>query len=170
MKPIKQLSTISYIKVSVFVLLISLSATAFSETIAIDDESFTEIPSAAQKVVKELEAKTIKRDELYRSDCSYIGTFINLGGNEEKTDMIISTEGACNWGASSGPVIILISTKNGGYEVAIDARGYFVNLGTTLHGKYPNEKVSVTISGGGIYSGESFYVFTGEKYKRLSSE
>jgi hypothetical protein len=95
------------------------------------------------------------------ADCKFIGKPIDLSGQGKKSDFVVTTTNACDWGASAGPIWVIR-----GNEIVLSTSTYSIKLKS----EKTNDLFVIQTSHGsaGVASVE-FWSFTGKKYKKTQS-
>lgn len=103
----------------------------------------------------------IRKTNEVEADCKFIGKPIDLSGQGAKSDFVVTTANACNWGASAGPVWIIRGAK-----IVLSTSAYAIKLKS----KKDNGLFAIQTSHGsaGVASVE-YWSFTGKKYKKTQS-
>lgn len=104
---------------------------------------------------------TIRKTNEVGNDCKFIGKPIDLSAQGKKSDFVVTTAAACDWGASAGPVWIIRNN-----EIVLSTSTQSI----TLKPEKNNELFVIQTShaSAGIASVE-LWSFTGKKYIKSKS-
>ena len=140
-----------------FLLIASLN---LSPIIAIADDFYIE-EKGLQPVSKSIDAAIRKTKDLDTS-CKLIGKTINLTGQGQKNDFVVTTANACEWAASAGPLWV-VRGNGKTYKVVLSYLTYTLKL----RNKKNNGLYAIQTSRGtaSMYEIE-FWSFTGKQYKK----
>jgi hypothetical protein len=92
------------------------------QTFTIEDEDLSAVPQNAKTIIRQAEAKD---DDLQK--CKFVGKAVDLDGDGQATDLIVTTQDASGWDAALGPIWVLrhvgdtfvVVFSDGGYSVTI---------------------------------------------------
>lgn len=147
-------------KISPVVLaLLIVTVEARAEDFYIEEEHLSSPPSY---VAAALAAENL--DDGADNKCAFIGKFVDLDGDGSSTDYIATTDHACGWGASAGPIVVLLCSKMS-CAPALSSLGY----GLALHQGKGKKLRNITVTSGtaGHYE-ESLWEYNGSRYVRKS--
>jgi hypothetical protein len=127
------------------------------QTFTIEDDDLSEVPRNAEVVIRHSEAKD---DDLQR--CELVGKAIDLDGDGQATDFIITMRDAAGWGAALGPIWVL---RNAGdsFVIVLSDGGYSVTIGKAKHKGLYDLIISAESAG---WSRQSIWKFNGKSYKK----
>ncbi len=98
------------------ILVLSITATnAKADDFSIEEKGLKPVPKSIDDAIR----KTKELSE----ECKLIGKAIDLTGRGKKSDFIVTTADACDWGASAGPVWVLSND-----EVVLSTGTYSIKL------------------------------------------
>jgi len=124
------------------------------------EEELKPISSAGIKAIKEYESSSGEQ-----FTCTLIGKFVDLSGTGNSTDLIVTTENACKWATSAGPVWVL-KNKGNKYNVVLNFVTVDVELLKAKSNGLRNIKTSRGTAG---YAEVEFWGYTGKRYKETVS-
>ncbi len=92
---------------------------------AIEENDLRPIPAAADTAIRQGEGNAYNVEA-----CQFKGKSVDLDGDGRATDLVVTTENACGWGAGLGPIWVVRGTKDtysmvlsdGGYRLTIEKR------------------------------------------------
>lgn len=128
---------------------------------AIEDPSLTDPPASVQSA--------IRRDASYRDydRCVIIGKPIQLADQSRYQYFIVTTANACNWGASLGPIWLVVARKRHA-AVVLATGGSALTANPQAHGGLRD--VTVLIPGGACRSIERHFRFDGRSYVQVGTD
>ena len=144
-------------KLSLFIFgLLMVASTSWAvENFTIEDDDLSAVPHNAQIVIRHAEAKD---PDLQR--CELVGKAIDLDGDGQATDLIVTIEDASGWDAALGPIWVL---RNAGdsFVIVLADGGHSVTIGKEKHKELHDLTISTESTG---WSRQSIWIFNGKRY------
>jgi hypothetical protein len=127
------------------------------QTFTIEDDDLYAVPQNAEVAIRQAEAKD---DDLQK--CEFVGKAVDLDGDGQATDLIVTTQDASGWDAALGPIWVLRHVGDS-FVIVLSDGGYSVTIGKTKHkGLYD---VTIYAESAG-WSRQSIWQFDGKRYKK----
>jgi hypothetical protein len=102
------------------VFVIVLPNFAIADDFSIEDKDLISVPKEAVIAIEEA-------DPYIEESCHFIGKPISLSGQSPSSDLIVTTENACDWAANAGPVWVL-KKEGESYNVVLSFITYTVTI------------------------------------------
>ena len=136
-------------------LLMAASASWPVQTFTIEDEDLSAVPQNAQIVIRNAEAKDADLQK-----CELAGKAVDLDGDGQATDLIVTIEDASGWDAALGPIWVL---RNAGdsFVIVLSDGGHSVTIGKEKNKGLHDLTISAESAG---WSRESIWKFNGKRY------
>jgi hypothetical protein len=83
-----------------------------------EDESLSPVAKSADEAIRKAETE----HQSWLRDCSFIGSPVDLGGDETSSYLAVTTRKGCSWGAADAPIWVLRNNA-GRYSVILSASG-----------------------------------------------
>jgi hypothetical protein len=130
-------------------------------TFTIEDDDLSAIPNNAEIVIRRAEAKDADLQK-----CEFVGKAVDLDGDGQTTDLIVTLQDAGGWDAALGPLWVLRDMGDS-FVVVLSEGGYSVSIGKGKH-KGLHDLIISTESAG--WSRQSVWQFNGERYKKVKEQ
>jgi len=93
------------------------------QTFTIEGDHLCAVPHNAKGIIRHAEAKD---DDLQK--CEFIGKAVDLDGNGQTIDLIVTRENAVGWDAALGPIRVLRHVGDS-FAIVLSDGGYAVTTG-----------------------------------------
>jgi len=125
------------------------------QTFTIEDDDLSAVPHKAEVAIRHAEAKD---DDLQR--CKLVGKGVDLDGDGQATDLIVTIEDASGWDAALGPIWVLRNTGDS-FVIVLSDGGHSVTIGKIKHEGLHDLTISAESAG---WSRQSIWRFNGKRY------
>jgi|SRR5271157_529360 len=127
------------------------------QTFTIEDDDLSAVPHNAEVIIRHAEAKD---DDLQK--CEFVGKAVDLDGDGQATDLIVTTQDASGWDAALGPIWVLRNTGDS-FAIVLSDGGYSVTIGKAKHQGLYDLTIYAESAG---WSRQSIWQFNGKRYKK----
>ena len=116
-------------KLNLLVLGLLMVASTFwpVQNFTIEDDDLSAVPHNAEVIIRHAE---VKDDDLQK--CEFVGKAVDLDGDGQATDLIVTTQDASGWDAALGPVWVLRHAGDS-FAIVLSDGGYSVTIGKAKH-------------------------------------
>lgn len=139
----------------IFGLLMVASTSWPLQTFTIEDDDISAVPQNAEIVIRQSEAKD---NDLQK--CEFVGKAIDLDGDGQATDLIVTIADASGWDAALGPIWVLRKSRDS-FEIVLSDGGHSVTIGKAKHKGLYDLTISAESAG---WSRQSIWKFNGKRY------
>jgi hypothetical protein len=130
-------------------------------TFTIEDDDLSAIPHNAEIVIRRAEAKDADLQK-----CEFVGKAVDLDGDGQSTDLIVTIEDASGWDAALGPIWVLRPAGDS-YVIVLSDGGHSVSIYKAKHKELHDVIISAESAG---WSRQSIWQFNGERYKKAKEK
>ena len=109
-------------RIFIAVMIVLCSTIAVAQDFYIEENGLRPVPSTADAAIRKAESDI--------AECRFEGKTIDLDGDGNATDLVVTTQDACAWGAALGPIWVLRAEK-GSFTLVLSYGGYSLTLGKT---------------------------------------
>jgi hypothetical protein len=131
------------------------------ENFTIEDDDLYAVPQNAEVAIRQAEAKD---DDLQK--CEFVGKAVDLDGDGQATDLIVTLRDASGWDAAVGPLWVLRRIGDS-LVIVLSEGGHSVTIGKTKHKGLYDLAISAESAG---WSRQSIWQFNGERYKKAKEK
>ena len=125
------------------------------QTFTIEDDDLSAVPHNAEIVIRQAEAKD---NDLQK--CEFVGKAVDLDGDGQATDLIVTIEDASGWNAALGPIWVLRKSGDS-FAIVLSDGGHSVTIGKARHKGLYDLTISAESAG---WSRQSIWKFNGKRY------
>ena len=142
-------------------LLMAVSTSWPIQTFTIEDDDLSAVPLTAEVVIRHAEAKD---NDLQKSE--FVGKAVDLDGDGQATDLIVTMRDAKGWGAALGPIWVLLNYGDS-FVIVLSEGGHSVTIGTAKHKGLYDLTISAESAG---WSRQSIWRFDGKGYHKAKEK
>ena len=125
------------------------------QTFTIEDDDLSAVPHNAEVVIRHAEAKD---DDLQK--CEFVGKAVDLDGDGQATDLIVTIADASGWDAALGPIWVLRKSGDS-FVIVLSDGGHSVTIDKAKHKGLYDLTISAESAG---WSRQSIWKFNGKRY------
>ena len=137
-------------------ILLALHGLAVAADFTIEDQGLTTLPQEAENAIRARTGSEFTR-------CRIVGKPVDLNGKGPQSGYAATTAGACGWGASVGPVWVLVMAENDP-RVVLSDRSYSLTVG-----KQQGMRNLATAAGTSAWYRETLWKYDGKVYRPVRS-